>query len=137
MKLFLDTNILLDIFLARVPHLSAAQALWTFVEQGRYKAGISAISINNCYYIVRKLGNSKKADLAIATLLTVFDIVPVDKNIFEEAKIIQLSDFEDAVQYVCASRYRAERIISRNLSGFRETEIPILSADAFLASLAD
>ncbi|MCO5249733.1 MAG: hypothetical protein M9887_12385, partial [Chitinophagales bacterium] len=59
-KLFVDTDVVIDFFTDREPHASSASKLFELNEQGSVQLYVSAISINNIYYIVRKfLGHHK------------------------------------------------------------------------------
>ncbi len=66
--IFLDTNVLLDVLLAREPFLQHSQRLWSLAERGRIQAAVSAVSFLNVYYIVRRLASRPQADRAVRGL---------------------------------------------------------------------
>jgi len=133
---FLDTNVLLDVLLARKPFLNDAQRLWTMAERGQIQAAVSGISFLNVYYVVRRLASGREADLAVRGMRAVFQIVPLDREIIDEAIQSPVADFEDAVQHASAIRAAANCIVTRNERHFRGATIPIMGPDVFLAKLA-
>ena len=132
MKIFLDTNVLLDVLANRVPFHEPAKTIWSMSERGQLQACISAISFNNIYYIVRKLENKKTADTALCLLRDVFDSIRLDSQILNQAIDSKMGDFEDAIQYFSALRARAKHLITRNPHHFPSTPLSILSPDEFL-----
>ena len=50
LRLFLDTNILLDVLLRREPFYRSAARVWTLAETGAHEGFVSAISFNNVFY---------------------------------------------------------------------------------------
>jgi predicted nucleic acid-binding protein len=134
---FLDTNVLLDVLLARKPFLGDAQRLWTMAERGRIQAFVSGISFLNVYYVVRRLASRREADLAVRGMRAVFQIVPLDREVIDEALQVPVADFEDAVQHASAIRAGASCIVTRDERHFRGATIPIIAPDAFLAKLAE
>lgn len=61
MKVLLDTDVLLDVLAKRDPHYENASGIWSLAEQGQVQGCVSAISFNNIYYVIRKLGSNTKA----------------------------------------------------------------------------
>ena len=78
MRVFVDTNVLLDVLARRQPFYKASARIWSLAEAGEITAHISAISFNNIYYIVRKLKNKKTADDALRLLRDVFEPTAAD-----------------------------------------------------------
>jgi predicted nucleic acid-binding protein len=132
---FIDTNVLLDVFLNRIPFVENAQRIWSLAENRTLRGVISASSVLNVYYIVQKLASRQKADAAILGLQAVFDIEAIDKNIIANAIHIRGTDFEDAVQMACAARSKAICLITRDERHFTKSQIPVISPAAFLAQL--
>jgi predicted nucleic acid-binding protein len=55
MRVLLDTDVVLDVVLAREPFVAASAAVWVAHEQQRIDALVSAITPVNTFYIVRRL----------------------------------------------------------------------------------
>lgn len=133
-KIFVDTNILLDVFLAREPFYKTAQMLWAVLLKRDVKAAISAISVNNCFFIINKLAGSEKAYIAIDALSDFFSIIDLDAGILNRARRARFTDFEDAVQYFSAKKFAAQAIISRDPQGFEKDDMAVMDAAQFLAT---
>lgn len=133
-KIFVDTNILLDVFLAREPFYQAAQILWALLLKKDVKAAISAISVNNCFFIINKLAGPEKAYVAIDALSDFFSIIDLDAGILNRARRARFSDFENAVQYFSAKKFSAQAIISRDLHGFEKDDVAVMDVTQFLAA---
>jgi len=54
-RVLLDTNVVLDFLLDRVPFADAAATLWQANDAGKITAYVSAITPANVFYIARKL----------------------------------------------------------------------------------
>ena len=54
-RIFVDTNILLDVLLEREGYYYDALKIWANAENGNVEACIAAISLNNIHYVMRKL----------------------------------------------------------------------------------
>jgi len=133
MKVFVDTNVLLDVLARREPFYVAAAQVWSLAERGEVQAFVSAISFNNVYYIVRKAENKRKADQALRLIRDVFHVVAPDSQIINQAIDAGLTDFEDAVQFHSAVRARAVHLVTRNPHDFPKSDLSILTRDEFLA----
>jgi predicted nucleic acid-binding protein len=133
MRVFVDTNTLLDVLAKREPFYSASARIWTMAESAEIEAHISAISFNNVYYVVRKLKDRKSADRAVCVMRDVFRPVAPDEQILNQAIDSRMKDFEDAIQYFSAIRIQADHLITRNPDDFPRDPVPVLSPEEFLA----
>jgi predicted nucleic acid-binding protein len=57
-------------------------------------------------------------------LLSVFEVVELDKQILQQALDSPVKDFEDAIQYHCAVRGKADCIVTRGLRHYRNADLP-------------
>lgn len=133
MKVFIDTNILIDVLARREPFFAEAEMIWSLAEKREIEAFISAISFNNVYYIVRKLKDRATAEKAIRLLRDVFRSVAPDEQIINQAIDAGMADFEDAVQFHSAVRLNPSYFITRDPSGFPRSPISIVAPGEFLA----
>ena len=132
-RVFLDTNILLDVLTVRGPFYGDAARLWTLAEEGRIVGLISAISFGNCYYVLRKQAGRANADEAMCHLRDAFKPVELTEQILDQAIDAGFSDFEDALQFHSAVHARAECILTRNPDHFPRAPLSVLSPAEFLA----
>jgi predicted nucleic acid-binding protein len=131
-KILIDSNISLDVLLKREPnYLSSVKVL------GLYKGGVeifvSASSITDIYYIIRKEYGDKDAAInLIKKMLISVNVAAVTENEIRKAIELNWKDFEDAVQYSAGENIEADYIITRNKSDFSSSALPVVTPDEFL-----
>jgi predicted nucleic acid-binding protein len=134
-KTLLDTNIILDIALLREPYFKSASGIFEKIDDRRIAGYITATTVTDIYYIVRKkLGRDKAIDF-INNLLTVLDIIGVDKLVVLSAINSPFKDFEDGIQHFCAVLNELDFIITRNKDDFKESVLPVFTPEEFLEYL--
>ncbi|MEL6718974.1 MAG: PIN domain-containing protein [Bacteroidota bacterium] len=136
-KLFIDTNIVLDLLAKRTDYLSAAK-LFSLGDNGEVTLYVSSLSFANMSYILRKLLGREKTIKVLRDLELVVSITDLN------GKIVQLAlndedfkDFEDGLQYYSAVEVGADVIITRNLSDFKSSKIPVLTAKQYLKGFSE
>lgn len=133
MKVFLDTNILLDALAERSnPVFSKnAETIFALGENGVVDLYMSVLSIPTIAYVLKnKTAGQKRA--IIKDLTSIIEPLPTFpehiKNMLEQ----QMTDIEDALQVQSALEGQCDIIITRNLHDFRDSVIPAISPDDFL-----
>ena len=97
---------------------------------------ISASTITDIYYIVRKsTGNKETAITLIKGLLENIDIATVTGNEIRQAVNLNWGDFEDAVQYAVGESIAVDYIVTRNKNDFASAVLPVVNPDELLALL--
>ena len=135
MKVFFDTNVLIDVLAKREPFYTDSASLWTLAERRAIEGLVSAISFTNIYYIVRRLSQLKQARRALVLLRDTFTPVACDADIIRRAIDAPFKDFEDAVQHMSAVQAGAACLVSRNPDHFSSAEeVPVLTPSEFLAA---
>ncbi|GAB6161733.1 PIN domain-containing protein [Desulfothermus naphthae] len=129
MRILFDTNVILDVLLEREPFVKDALYLLAKVERSEINGFICATTVTTIYYLVNKALGQKEATRHIRTLLSIFEIAPVNRAVIEEALNLKFSDFEDAVLYVSALTVGVDCIVTRNCSDFKRPKIPVYAPD--------
>ncbi len=136
MKILIDTNILLDVLLKREPFYEKSAILWTLVNNKEIIGYISAVTVTNIFYIVKKSIGYEKAIELVKIILKTFKTAEVNTEILNEAILINIKDYEDAVQYVCALKNNCDYIVTRNIKDFPdENKILIVSTEEILQKI--
>jgi predicted nucleic acid-binding protein len=132
-KLFVDSDVVIDFFTDRELHANPASELFELNEQGSVKLFVSAISINNIYYIVRKfLGHNKTLEI-IEQLTEMTEIIGTTKKEIIQALKNNFTDYEDSVQYASAITIKKlDAIITRNTKAYRNSSIAVMTPLNFL-----
>ncbi|MEK7390975.1 MAG: PIN domain-containing protein [Fibrobacterota bacterium] len=128
MKIFLDTNILLDVLMDREPHAQSAEELLNEISSGKAKGFVSGITIPNMYYVLHDLGKRKNPLPSLATLLGMLEVVPTSKSILLEAMDPGFKDYEDGIQHASALAAHCTHLVTRNTKDFRKARINVVTA---------
>jgi predicted nucleic acid-binding protein len=134
-KVLLDTNIVLDVLLARDPWLDQAKAIWLACDDGRLEGWVSAVTLTTIFYVGQKQLGKSKAREAVAICLKVFQICPIHRQTIDLAMGFNGMDFEDDMQCACASLASLDAIVTRDASGFAASPIVALTPLQLLARL--
>jgi len=129
--IFLDTNIIIDIFAARAPHDIAAIELYRLAKDNKIKIYMSAESFTTIYYILRinKIAHNKCL-MIFQDLLKTTTVMTTNELIISKAVNIGFDDFEDGVQFISAnSNSKINFIVTRDKKGFKKSDIPIADAN--------
>lgn len=133
MKVLIDTNVIIDVLAKREPFLSASAQILRFSETMKIAGFISANSVTDIVYILRKyIPDNSSLNLTIQNLLSIVDVADILKSDILRAFELNFSDYEDALQARCAKRIKANYIITRNPSDFINSPVPTLSPESFL-----
>ena len=135
MRVLFDTNVVLDVLLAREPHLEDATRLFSLVDRGAIAGVVCATTITTIHYIASKaLGPAEVAHL-LGELLAMFDVAAVDLPVLRAALALGFTDFEDAVLHEAARAAGAHAIVTRNVRDFAAAELPVFEPRELLAAL--
>ena len=138
MKIFLDTNVLIDFILERSQFYPAAAMIVSFAVDGKIEVAVSSLSMVTANFIAVdrcKMPDEiyrKKIDF-LRKYMAVCSVEDIDIYNSYDAK---WKDFEDGVQYSSAKRWRADYIVTRNVKDFEENAIEVISPEAICASLS-
>ena len=137
MKIMCDTNIIMDMLLAREPFDDDSCTVLTLCEEHRMDGFVSASSITDIYYLVRKHTHSTElAYKAVGKLLEIVKVCSVTNNDVLMAFQKKAKDFEDCLMAVCAKSIHCDYIITRNKKDFEEFDIPLLTPSELLQQLS-
>lgn len=131
-NIFIDTNILLDVIMHRNKFYEHSLIIWNDCEKKRVQGFISAISLNNIHYIMRKRVDSAVALNYVRLILNLFSVIPLDVSILRLAVDFPQKDFEDAIQTFSAIQAKANYIVTRDKEHFTDKYIAIISPEEYL-----
>ena len=130
-RIFVDTNILLDVLLEREGYYYDALKIWANAENGNVEACIAAISLNNIHYVMRKLKSETTAMIAVKILLRIFKVIPVDADILGLAVDFHDKDFEADIQLQCAIKAKCSQLFTRNPNHYDHSAIAVVPPSSF------
>lgn len=135
MKIWIDTNIILDVLCNRKGFVEDSSKIWKMCETNRVEGYISALSVPNIVYILRKELDPEKTMEIIQKLTLIFDVVDLKASDLKNAAAMLTSDYEDAIQMCQAARIHAEHIVTRNIRDFKESSVQALTPAELLLKI--
>ena len=131
-KLFVDTNIVLDLLLQRQPFYNSAAELFTLADRGGVKLFGSSLTFNDLDYILSKQFDRSESRRILSKLKLLVNVLSVGDKIISLSLSSDFSDFEDAIQYFTATEHNIHLLITRNLKDFKKAVITVMTAETYL-----
>ncbi len=130
MKIFLDTNILLDLLLDRKGSYEASVIL-NSIDIGLFGGCVSDITLVNIDYIAKKQKKEREIKEFLILLLETMEICIPNANLIYKALELENKDFEDNIQYLLAKNCKCDCLIT-NDKNFKFDDIEIMDSKAFI-----
>jgi predicted nucleic acid-binding protein len=135
-KLFIDTNIIIDLLARRDPFYDEAAMLFTLADRQKIGLCVSALSFANTNYILLQSTNPEDAKLILRKLKLIVQVLSLDEKIVGLAlNDNDFKDYEDALQYFTALENEVDTIITRNLKDFKKAKLLVMTAAQFLKTI--
>ena len=131
-KIFVDTNIVLDLLGQRINFYKDSQDLFTYAIDNKVTLVVSSLTVANTYYILKEQLKLGQVRSSLRKFKTLVEVAAFDDKVLELALEEEFKDFEDGIQYYCAMENACEAIITRNKRDFKNSAIPILNAKEFV-----
>jgi predicted nucleic acid-binding protein len=129
-KVFLDTNIIVDLIADRKPFSKYSIEIFMKAEEKKIKLFTSSHSIATTHYLLKKYLEEKILRDVLYNLLDYLTVIAVDTDILKKGLLSKHKDFEDSIQILCASTIeKIDCIVTRNTTDFRDSEILVLPPD--------
>lgn len=134
-KIYLDTNVILDLLLDRPPFSNDIAELIEVSAQKSIDLCVSSITITDTSYIVEKFEGQKRARQKIKKILELVTVENVGQSIVKKSSESSFKDFEDGVQNFCAVEAKHKVIVTRDIKGFKKSKLSILSPKEVLVKI--
>jgi predicted nucleic acid-binding protein len=131
-RVLFDTNVILDVLLARTPHVGPATALLDRVAAKQLDGLLGATTLTTIHYLATKAVGAAPAQRHLRTLLGLFDVAPVTRAVLTDALDLDLPDYEDAVLHEAARHAGAEAIVTRDSKGFTRGRLKVYAPEELL-----
>ena len=129
-KVFLDTNIIVDLIADRKPFSKYSIEIFKKAEEKKIKLFTSSHSLATTHYLLKKYLEEKILRDVLYNLLDYVTVIAVDTDVLKKGLRSKHKDFEDSIQILCASTIeKIDCIVTRNTKDFRESEILVLTPD--------
>ena len=132
-RVFIDTNILLDLLLERQPWVNQASVLFSMADRKELDLLCCSLSFYTAIYLMNRLKYTRKEIITKLTIVkSLCTVTTVDSSVIDRVLQSDFSDLEDGMQYYSALAANAEVIVTRNEKDYALSNIPVLSPTEFL-----
>ncbi len=136
-KVLIDTDVILDFFFDRKPFAKYATEILNLCEENKLSGFTTPVIISKVYYLLRKTAKHDIIVEKIKQLLSIIEIIKMDKNAVFNALNSDFKDFEDALQNFSAIENGGIKIIlTRNIKDFKKSELAIFTPETYLKGRA-
>ena len=131
-KVFIDSDVFIDIFAHRDPFYNSAAKVLTLIDQKKILGFTSPIVFTNIHYILSKLTTKELTLNNLRKLKSIIQIISINDKTIELALDSNFIDFEDAIQYHTAKSKDVGFIITRNKKDYQKSIFPVCNAEEYL-----
>ena len=135
MKVFLDTNVVIDFYDQRGEFYYPAAVIFDLAHKGKIQLYVSAITFVNAFFILRKSYSGDELYQSMLGLASLCEITDVNKDIIKRCLTLERKDFEDSVQYESALLQQVDVIVTRNVKDFKDFAENVQTPTDFLESV--
>jgi predicted nucleic acid-binding protein len=136
-RLFLDTNIVLDLLAYRMPFYTDAAELFSLADKKKLILSISSLCLADTHYILARQNPGLEVRKILRKFKVLVTVLALDDKIADLALNSEFKNFEDAIQYFTAIENEQELIITRNQADFKDSKIPVMTAGEFIRSIEE
>ena len=133
-KVFVDTDVILDLLAERIPFFHFSAVLFTFAEMKKLELYTSPLILANTFYILRKQLGNDEAKNALRKLRILLHVIDSSESIIDKALNSDFTDFEDAIQYYTALDHGIKIILTRNVRDYKNASVIVQTPEAFLVT---
>lgn len=135
-KIFVDTNILVDLIADRRPFSKFAIQIFSTAEDKKIKLYTSSHSIATTHYLLKKFIDEKDLRDVLLNIIDYVNVIPIDIDVIKKGLKSKHKDFEDALQiYSAYSIEKMDCIVTRNIKDFKDSDIPVFSPDELIKNI--
>lgn len=131
-RIFIDTNIMLDLLGERIPFYAAAAQIATLADQKKLVLVVSPLSFATVNYLLSKFESATVVIEKLRKFKIISEVCRFDESIVEKGLNSSFNDFEDALQYFSAVDSGCDVIVTRNGKDFKSSILPIMTANEFI-----
>jgi predicted nucleic acid-binding protein len=133
-KVFVDSDVILDLLAQRIPHFHFSALLFTFADMKKLELYTSSTVFCNVFYILRKELGIEKAKSALRKLRLLIKIIDSSEKTIDCGLNSEFSDFEDAIQCYTAQNHQISIIVTRNVKDYKTAGIIVQNPETFLCA---
>lgn len=132
MRIMIDADLMLESLLNRSKFIEDSKDLWRVLENKEYQGYISSSGLSKIKGLIGEYRGKEIADIVAIKIQKIVSIYPVENCLWEKARLLNIQDFESAIEVVCAEQMKLSAIITQIPENFPITYIPIYTVDNLL-----
>ncbi|MDP2069408.1 MAG: PIN domain-containing protein [Lutibacter sp.] len=131
--ILIDTDVILDLFFDREPFSENAAKILSLCEKKDIIGFVTPVIVSNVYYLLSQNAKQEKVIQKLKILMSILEVLVIDKNAIIVALNSEFKDFEDALQnYSAELNGEIDIIITRNTKDYKKSQIGIMNPENFL-----
>jgi predicted nucleic acid-binding protein len=132
-KVLIDTDVVLDFFFDRKPFSEHAAIIFSLSELKSLQGFITPVIYSNVYYLLRQNAKHEKVIEKLNQLLSITDVLDMNKEVVRTALNSKFKDFEDALQnYAAVNSGIIDTILTRNIKDYKNSEIAVFTPEDYI-----
>jgi predicted nucleic acid-binding protein len=131
-KVFVDSDIILDLVLDRPPHNDSARKLFNLIGNKEIEGCSTPVIFANIFYVLRKRMPGKEAMDVLRRFRLMMKVLPMDEKTVDGALSSGFHDFEDALQSQAAIGGNIPVFITRNIRDHKKSKLVVCTAEEYL-----
>ncbi len=132
-KIFIDSDIILDVFAKRGRFYHPSAKLLSHAEMKRVSGVTTPLVFANVYYVLRRMKSKAFALQSLRKLRIIINVLSLDQKHIDQALNSAFTDFEDALQYYAAMSKKLDYIVTRNKKDYKHSSITVCTPEEYLA----
>lgn len=133
-KVFIDTNVLVDLLLERDPWAGDAAVIFSMADRKEIELLCCSLSFSTAVYLMQRMKYSRKEIVTkLAIVKSLCTVTTVDGFVLDRVLQSDFPDLEDAMQHYSALAAGAEVIVTRNVKDYAAAGLPVMTPGEFLA----
>ena len=132
-KTLIDTDVILDFFFDRQPFSEFATTIISWSEKKKIEGFITPVICSNVYYLLRQTAKHEKVIEKLTQLLTIVDVIQMDRQVIKSALTSDFNDFEDALQnFAAIQQGDINVILTRNIKDYKKSKIGVMTPENYI-----
>lgn len=136
-KIFIDTNVMVDLLAKREPFYESATKLFSLVDTGQCTAVVAGISFSTTAYLLERKLSYEDLSQILRQFASIVEIAAIDERTVRKSlsTTSRFRDIEDAMQHYAAVQSGCDALITRNVKDFVCSDLPVYMPDDFLREI--
>jgi predicted nucleic acid-binding protein len=125
-RVLVDADLLLEVLLNRSGFVADAEEAFEILQSQRFQGYVSELGLEKIHSVLSKLEGSDVAEEIVAAIEETVETCCVNSTLVQQARSLNIRDFESAVEVVCATATNIGAILTSDPQAFAGADLPVL-----------